>query len=156
MSRIGKQPVAIPSGVSVEIEGRDVRVKGPKGQVGRRLPAEISARVDDGRVGVLRGIVLGAGSTQEELVVPVALGAKILTRTVAPLRSSPERLGIEWEGVLVWSWWGGEPRMNVLVPPGEIRVSWWALEDGVERLVHEERRRVGAGEEASVEYVAPE
>ena len=106
--------------------------------------------------GEMRGIVLGAGSTQEELVVPVALGAKILTRTVAPLRSSPERLGIEWEGVLVWSWWGGEPRMNVLVPPGEIRVRWWALEDGVERLVHEERRRVGAGEEASVEYVAPE
>ena len=54
MSRIGKQPVAIPSGVSVEIEGRDVRVKGPKGQVGRRLPAEISARVDDGHVLVER------------------------------------------------------------------------------------------------------
>lgn len=54
MSRIGKRPVTIPSGVSVEIQGRDVRVKGPKGQVDRRLPAEISARVDDGHVLVER------------------------------------------------------------------------------------------------------
>jgi len=54
MSRIGKQPVPIPAGVTVRVEGRDVNVKGPKGEVGSRLPAEISARVDDGRVLVER------------------------------------------------------------------------------------------------------
>lgn len=54
MSRIGKQPVAIPSGVTVQIDGRDVHVKGPKGEVGNRLPAEITARVDDGKVVVER------------------------------------------------------------------------------------------------------
>jgi large subunit ribosomal protein L6 len=54
MSRIGKKPVTIPAGVTVEIEGRDVNVKGPKGEVGSRLPVEISARVDDGRVLVER------------------------------------------------------------------------------------------------------
>ena len=54
MSRIGKQPVAIPSGVTVTIQGRDVRVTGPKGEVGSRLPVEVSARVDDGQVVVER------------------------------------------------------------------------------------------------------
>jgi large subunit ribosomal protein L6 len=54
MSRIGKQPVAIPAGVTVRVDGRDVHVKGPKGEVGNRLPAEITARVDDGKVVVER------------------------------------------------------------------------------------------------------
>ena len=116
---------------------------------------DLTALAHDGRVGVLRGIVLGPGRSIEELVVPVAHGARILTRTEAP-RGSLDRIRIEWEGILVWSWWGGEPRMNVFVPPGAIRVSWWALENGVERLVHEERRSVAAGEEASFEYVVPE
>ena len=54
MSRIGKQPVAIPAGVTVRVDGRDVNVKGPKGEVSNRLPAEVSARVDDSRVLVER------------------------------------------------------------------------------------------------------
>ena len=54
MSRIGKQPVAIPSGVTVQIDGRDVLVKGPKGEVATRIPAEITARIDDGHVLVER------------------------------------------------------------------------------------------------------
>jgi len=54
MSRIGKQPVAIPAGVTVQIDGRDVRVKGPKGEVATRIPAEITARIDDGHVMVER------------------------------------------------------------------------------------------------------
>jgi large subunit ribosomal protein L6 len=33
MSRIGKLPIQIPSGVDVRINGRDVTVKGPKGQL---------------------------------------------------------------------------------------------------------------------------
>lgn len=54
MSRIGKQPVAIPDGVTVRIDGREVNVKGPKGEVDNRLPAEITARLDDGHVLVER------------------------------------------------------------------------------------------------------
>ncbi|HUF89673.1 MAG TPA: 50S ribosomal protein L6 [Gemmatimonadota bacterium] len=54
MSRIGKQPVVIPDGVTIQIDGRDVRVKGPKGEVGNRLPAEITAKIDDGQVMVER------------------------------------------------------------------------------------------------------
>lgn len=43
MSRIGMQPIEIPAGVTVEIKGRDVRVKGPKGELNFRCPREISA-----------------------------------------------------------------------------------------------------------------
>lgn len=37
MSRIGKQPIAIPSGIEVKIEGNLVKVKGPKGKLERTL-----------------------------------------------------------------------------------------------------------------------
>lgn len=39
MSRIGKQPIAIPAGVDVTIEGATVSVKGPKGELSRTLPS---------------------------------------------------------------------------------------------------------------------
>jgi large subunit ribosomal protein L6 len=48
MSRIGQAPIAIPSGVDVTIEGRMVKVKGPKGELTRMVPATISvAKVDN-------------------------------------------------------------------------------------------------------------
>lgn len=42
MSRIGKKPIPVPAGVEVEIEGNTVRVRGPKGELSRVLPREIS------------------------------------------------------------------------------------------------------------------
>ncbi len=39
MSRIGRMPVEIPSGVQVEIDGNRVQVKGPKGELERTFPA---------------------------------------------------------------------------------------------------------------------
>lgn len=46
MSRIGRVPVQVPSGVNVEISGNSVKVQGPKGVLERTLPAEISLRQD--------------------------------------------------------------------------------------------------------------
>lgn len=43
MSRIGKQPVPIPAGVTVEVDGRTVKVKGPKGEASYDLPEGITA-----------------------------------------------------------------------------------------------------------------
>jgi large subunit ribosomal protein L6 len=54
MSRIGRAPIQIPSGVEVTIEGRTVSVRGPKGALSRRLPGEITVRRDDGRLLVER------------------------------------------------------------------------------------------------------
>ncbi len=48
MSRIGKKPVAIPSGVSVEVANdRDVTVKGPKGELSQSFRPEVSVKLDD-------------------------------------------------------------------------------------------------------------
>ena len=44
MSRIGKQPIPVPSGVSVAISGRDVNVKGPKGNLNYTTHAEIDVK----------------------------------------------------------------------------------------------------------------
>ena len=55
MSRIGRLPVAIPDGVTVNIaEGNKVTVKGPKGTLERVLPEEMTIKVEDGHVVVTR------------------------------------------------------------------------------------------------------
>src|SRR6266542_2235719 len=46
MSRIGKSPITVPSGVDVTIAGGHVSVKGPKGQLERELPPTITVRQD--------------------------------------------------------------------------------------------------------------
>jgi large subunit ribosomal protein L6 len=47
MSRIGKAPINIPSGVEVSIAGRTVTVKGPKGTLSRDIPGDIVVRKED-------------------------------------------------------------------------------------------------------------
>ncbi|HHY93136.1 MAG TPA: 50S ribosomal protein L6 [Firmicutes bacterium] len=42
MSRIGRKPIPVPSGVEVAIEGNTVRVRGPKGELSRQLPGGIT------------------------------------------------------------------------------------------------------------------
>jgi large subunit ribosomal protein L6 len=54
MSRIGKQPVAVPSGVEVKCVDATVSVKGPKGQLATRLPAQIRVEIADGQIRLLR------------------------------------------------------------------------------------------------------
>jgi large subunit ribosomal protein L6 len=46
VSRIGKAPITVPSGVDVTIAGADLTVKGPKGQLERTLPGAITVRQD--------------------------------------------------------------------------------------------------------------
>ena len=55
MSRIGRLPVPVPSGVEVTIDGQDVTVKGPKGSLDLTVPAPITvAKGEDGSVEVTR------------------------------------------------------------------------------------------------------
>jgi large subunit ribosomal protein L6 len=55
MSRIGRLPVTVPSGVDVSIDGQAVTVKGPKGQLSLTVPEPISVdRSEDGAVEVKR------------------------------------------------------------------------------------------------------
>ena len=55
MSRIGKMPIAIPAGVTVSIaENNTVTVKGPKGELTRTLPAEMTIKEENGEIIITR------------------------------------------------------------------------------------------------------
>ena len=54
MSRIGRKPIPVPSGVTVTLDGNRVRVKGPKGELERTLPAAITAAQENGTVTISR------------------------------------------------------------------------------------------------------
>lgn len=54
MSRIGKQPVPIPAQVTVNVQGQNVLVEGPKGKLNFELPRRMAARVEAGKVLVSR------------------------------------------------------------------------------------------------------
>ncbi len=54
MSRVGKQPIPIPSGVDVNVRASDVHVKGPKGELQLQAALSINVTVDDGSVLVER------------------------------------------------------------------------------------------------------
>src|SRR5437899_5261415 len=54
MSRIGRLPVAIPSGVDIKIDGQTVNVKGPKGQLTRTFHENMKIEREDGKIAVKR------------------------------------------------------------------------------------------------------
>lgn len=55
MSRIGRLPLSVPSGVTVQVDGDAVVVKGPKGSERHALPPKINVEIRDGVVHVGRG-----------------------------------------------------------------------------------------------------
>jgi large subunit ribosomal protein L6 len=54
MSRIGRRPVPVPNGVTVTIQGSAITVKGPKGELSRKLHPEMLVAVENGVVNVNR------------------------------------------------------------------------------------------------------
>ena len=54
MSRIGRLPVAVPNGVQINVQGSDVHVKGPKGELKRTFSSLIEIAMEDGQVVIKR------------------------------------------------------------------------------------------------------
>lgn len=54
MSRVGKKPVPVPSGVNVTIKDATIAVKGPKGELKRSIPVGVSAKLEAGHVVITR------------------------------------------------------------------------------------------------------
>ena len=52
MSRIGKRAVAVPSGITANVEGQTVKVKGPKGALSAVLPDEVAVTLEGGQIKV--------------------------------------------------------------------------------------------------------
>lgn len=84
MSRIGKMPIEVPKGVSVTLSGVDIKVKGPKGELQRKVPPLVSIEVtgdtvqinrasNDKRSGAMHGL---ARSLIQNMVTGVSAGFK--------------------------------------------------------------------------------
>ncbi len=54
MSRIGKNPIDVPAGVTITLDGNRVTVKGPRGELSRTIPAEMKVGQEDGKLTVTR------------------------------------------------------------------------------------------------------
>src|SRR3954462_11172152 len=52
MSRVGKRPVAVPSGVTATVDGQTVKMKGPKGQLQFIVHDDVDVKFEDGQVKV--------------------------------------------------------------------------------------------------------
>lgn len=50
MSRIGKNPVTIPSGVTIDVSDNTIKVKGTRGELSRTIDPRITAKVEDGKL----------------------------------------------------------------------------------------------------------
>jgi large subunit ribosomal protein L6 len=51
MSRLARNPIALPDGVTAEVKGQDVKLKGPKGEQSLTVHDEISVKLEDGESG---------------------------------------------------------------------------------------------------------
>jgi len=54
MSRIGRLPISLPTGVSVEVAGQQVSVKGPRGRLSQEIPASVSVSLSGNTLVVAR------------------------------------------------------------------------------------------------------
>ncbi|HIA27066.1 MAG TPA: 50S ribosomal protein L6 [Planctomycetes bacterium] len=78
MSRLGKLPVMIPSGVKVEMKGAEIHVSGPKGDISWSVHPSVSVEVGDGQVGVdarnSEKISLAMHGTARQLINNMVIG----------------------------------------------------------------------------------
>ncbi len=54
MSRIGKSPITVPAGVSIQVKDNVVTVKGPKGELSQSINPDIEVKVEDGKIELTR------------------------------------------------------------------------------------------------------
>lgn len=81
MSRIGRSPILLPSGVTVEIHGNDVSAKGPKGQLKQTLRSEIGIEQKDGKLHLTRKsedrLVRGLHGLSRTLIANMVKGVSV-------------------------------------------------------------------------------
>ena len=54
MSRVGRKPIELPKGVTVTLEGRSIKVKGPKGELARPLPPLVDVKLEGATLRITR------------------------------------------------------------------------------------------------------
>lgn len=120
MSRIGKQPIPVPEGVQVYMEGEVLRVKGPKGVLEHRIPRHIRVELD--------GNLIRIGRENEQRQVRALHGltrtlvANMVTGVTVGFRKALEVVGVGYraevtDGVLQMSLGYSHP-MRYQIPEG--------------------------------------
>jgi large subunit ribosomal protein L6 len=85
MSRIGKQPIVVPQGVKVAMEGNTVSVEGPRGKLSQAIPSGLSIKMDGSVLSVDRG------SDHRELRALHGLTRSLLANMVHGVKNGFER-----------------------------------------------------------------
>lgn len=93
MSRLGKQPTAIPSGVEVALAGNVLTVKGPRGTLTRTVPATVAVTIADGTV-----TVAPAKQTDEARVLWGTIAAHVRNMVSGVTEGFKKQLEIEGVG----------------------------------------------------------
>lgn len=92
MSRIGKQPIPVPSAVKVDIDGRNVTISGPKGTLSREVVPEVRLHLEDGQLVVTRPSDAGRDRAMHGLTR--ALLANMVTGVDTGFRRTLELVGV--------------------------------------------------------------
>jgi large subunit ribosomal protein L6 len=101
MSRIGKQPVAVPAGVTVsKADGRKVKVKGPKGELELTLRPEVDVAVDKHELSVSVVDASNARAASAYHGMTRALLANMVAGVVKPFEKRLEIQGVGWNATM--------------------------------------------------------
>jgi large subunit ribosomal protein L6 len=98
MSRIGKAPISVPSGVDITIDGNVVAVKGPKGRLSTALSPEIIVSLADGVISVSRPSDAGRHRALHGL--SRTLVANMVTGVTAGFEKRLEIVGVGYRAIL--------------------------------------------------------
>jgi large subunit ribosomal protein L6 len=101
MSRIGKQPITVPSAVKVDIDGRNVKVTGPKGTLQREVVPEVRLHLEEGKLIVTRPEDDGRHRAMHGLTR--ALLANMVTGVDTGFRRTLELVGVGYRAQMVGS-----------------------------------------------------
>lgn len=99
MSRVGKNPIPVPNGVTVKIDGSKVTVKGPKGEMSQSFSPEVGIAMEDGHVVVRRESDIGRIRALHGLTR--ALIANMVTGTSTGFRRVLEMVGVGYKAELM-------------------------------------------------------
>ena len=123
MSRIGKKPVEIPKGVTVNIDGINIKVKGPKGELARKIHPSIKTELADGELKLTRPNDLKESRALHGLTR--ALIQNMVIGVTESYKKSLEIVGVGYKAELK----GKDLLLNIgyshpiyFVPPDEIKI----------------------------------
>ncbi len=101
MSRIGKQPITVPSAVKVDIDGSDIKVTGPKGTLAREVRPEVRLHMEDGKLIVTRQSDAPRDRAMHGLTR--ALLSNMVTGVDSGFRKTLELVGVGYRAQMVGS-----------------------------------------------------